>query len=180
MKKILALLVIGFLLLGCINPPPPPPEQPAAYYGDSVAVDYILTVDGKVLDTSMTDVARNNSIYTPMRTYAPLEFPLLLGNGTSLLPGFVNGVVGMKVNESKTVTLPPEDGYGIYDPLGVYNVSHYYNMSSTEVVPRSYFEERNITVENGSGFSTDIGTVFIQEYNDNNVTLMYLFQPGDD
>ncbi|NYZ77360.1 FKBP-type peptidyl-prolyl cis-trans isomerase [Candidatus Micrarchaeota archaeon] len=178
MKKLLALLVIGFLLLGCINPPPPP-EQPTAYYGDNVTVDYILMVDGKILDTSIEQVARDNALYSPFRTYQPLQFTLLLGNATPLIPGFITGIVGMKVNETREVSIPPEDAYGTYDPYGVYNVSHYYNMSAIEIIPRSYFEGRNITVENGTGFDTDIGTVFIQEYNDENVTIMYLFQQGD-
>jgi len=177
MKRLLVLLAIWFFLFGCINPPQK--ELPTASYGDNVTVDYTLTVDGKVVDTSMEGVARESGIYSPFRTYTPLRFKLLLGNETPFIPGFIKGIIGMKVNESRLVAVPPEDGYGYYDPSGVYNVSRYYNMSAFESVPRSYFEGRNITIENGTGFNTDIGTVFIQDFNDTHVTLMYLFKPGD-
>ncbi len=180
MKKVLILFALGILLLGCVGPEPEPEEQPTANYGDIVTVNYILTVDGKIIDTTIEEVARAEGIYSPFKNYIPLRFKLMLGEENPFITGFVKGIVGMKENESKIFTIPPgNDAYGIYDPTRVYNVSKYYNMSSLEVVPRSFFEGKNITIEEGAGFDTDIGTVFIEDVSGDNITIMYLFQPGD-
>ena len=80
--------------------------------GDYVKVDYILVVDGEVIDTSMEDVAKENNIYYPERDYEPLGF--VVGNG-ELIEGFEEAVIGMEVGEEKTVTIPPEKGYGLRD-----------------------------------------------------------------
>lgn len=71
-----------------------------AQKGDTVKVDYTLTLDdGTVKDTS--------------QGRAPLEFKI---GGGQVIPGFDKGVTGMKVGEERTVKVPPEDGYGAYDP----------------------------------------------------------------
>ncbi len=64
--------------------------------GDTVKVHYTGTLeDGTVFDTS---VERE-----------PLEFTL--GQG-QLIPGFEQGVIGMKVGESKTINIPADQAYG--------------------------------------------------------------------
>jgi len=80
--------------------------------GDYVKVDYILEVDGKVIDTSIEDVAKENDIYYPEREYEPLTF--VVGNG-DLIEGFEEAVLGMEVGEEKEVVIPPEKGYGFRD-----------------------------------------------------------------
>ncbi len=177
MKKLLILLALGLFIFGCIGPEPEP--EITADYGDTVSVNYILKIDGRVADTSMVKVAREEEIYSPFREYVPLTFKIILGDENPLLPEFVKNVVGMRVNESKTFFVAPEDAYGVYDPTRVYNVSRYYNMTSQEVVPMSFFEDRNITIEEGEGFDTEQGTVFIHNITGDNVTIMYLFQVGD-
>jgi peptidylprolyl isomerase len=78
----------------------PPAANRAAQKGDTVKVDYTLTLDdGTVADSS--------------KGRAPLEFKI--GEG-KVIPGFDKGVTGMKVGEERTVKVPPEDGYGTYDP----------------------------------------------------------------
>jgi len=63
---------------------------------DVVAVDYTGTFeDGTVFDTS--------------EGKHPLEFKLGEGN---LIKGFEEAIVGMGVNEEKTITLKPEQAYG--------------------------------------------------------------------
>ena len=66
--------------------------------GDTVRVHYTGTLeDGTTFDTS---VERE-----------PLEFTL----GTDrMIPGFEKAVSGLKVGESKTVTIPAEEAYGPY------------------------------------------------------------------
>ena len=64
--------------------------------GDTVKVHYTGTLeDGTVFDTS---IGRE-----------PLEFTL--GEGI-VIPGFEEAVMGMRVGESKTVTIPVEKAYG--------------------------------------------------------------------
>jgi FKBP-type peptidyl-prolyl cis-trans isomerase 2 len=82
--------------------------------GDTVKVDYIGKLqDGTVFDTSILEEAKNAGIYDETRIYEPLT--LKIGDG-STIPGFENGLLGMKEGETKTITIPPEQGYGPEDP----------------------------------------------------------------
>lgn len=66
--------------------------------GDTVNVSYIGTYDnGSVFDSA----GINGS--------APLQFTI--GN-SSMIPGFVKGVIGMSVNETRKIRVAPKDGYG--------------------------------------------------------------------
>ena len=66
--------------------------------GVVVSMDYKLTVDGEVLDSS--DDA------------GPLQFLVGYGN---VIPGLEKEMMGMKVGDSKDVVVQPEDGYGEFD-----------------------------------------------------------------
>jgi len=91
-------ILLGILLLGAILISGCNAAQ--AKNGDVVQVDYTGTLeDGTVFDTS-TSVGRE-----------PLEFTL--GEG-QMIPGFEQAVLGMKVGESKTVTIPADEAYGQY------------------------------------------------------------------
>ncbi len=69
-----------------------------AKLGDKVRVHYTgLLDDGTVFDTS---VGRE-----------PFDFTI--GENT-VIPGFENAVVGMKVGDKKTISIPPGDAYGEY------------------------------------------------------------------
>ena len=177
MKKILVLFLFGMFVFGCLEPGPPV-EEPTANYGDTAFVDYILWIDGEIVDTSMDEIARENDIYNPFREYGPLEVNVMLGEGNPYIDGFVKAIVGMKVNETITVDIPPGEAYGEYDPRLVYTLPRYYNKSAFETLPRNYFEDRNITIANGTSFSSDVGTLFIHEFDNDTVTIMYVFQPG--
>ncbi|MUP45745.1 peptidylprolyl isomerase [Gramella sp. BOM4] len=64
---------------------------------DAVKVHYTGKLeDGQVFDSS---VERGE----------PIEFTL--GQG-QLIPGFENGLIGMEVNEKKTINIPKEEAYG--------------------------------------------------------------------
>jgi FKBP-type peptidyl-prolyl cis-trans isomerase 2 len=68
--------------------------------GDTIRVDYTGRLeDGTVFDSTE-------------RHGQPLEFTV--GEG-SIIKGFDEAVVGMKVGEEKEVTIPPEDAYGPYN-----------------------------------------------------------------
>jgi peptidylprolyl isomerase len=88
--------------------------------GDAVKVNFIgkITVGGveRVFDTSMLDVAYNTSIAKSLlfnlksnASYVPLSFTI--GAGT-VITGFNNAVIGMKVGETKIVDVSPSQGYG--------------------------------------------------------------------
>lgn len=111
MKKWL-ILIVGLLSLlvfsGCVG------QQKTVKVGDNVSVDYTgNTVDGKVFDTSIESVARQNNIYNPQEIYQPLNFTV--GKG-QIIKGFDDGIIGMKVGDKKTLTISPELGYGPIDP----------------------------------------------------------------
>lgn len=63
-----------------------------------VAIDYSLTVDGEVIDSS--------------EEREPLEF--LQGHG-NIIPGLEREMLGMSIGESKEVVISPADGYGELD-----------------------------------------------------------------
>ncbi len=65
--------------------------------GDNVKTHY----KGKLLDGTVFDSSEGRE---------PLCFEI--GSG-SLIPGFEKGVIGMAAGDSKTITIPPEDAYGL-------------------------------------------------------------------
>ncbi|MDF1514481.1 MAG: peptidylprolyl isomerase [Anaerolineae bacterium] len=68
--------------------------------GVVVGLDYTLRMDdGEVLDTS--------------EGHEPLEF--IQGAG-GLVKGFADAVYGLKIGEEKDFVVPPDLGYGTYDP----------------------------------------------------------------
>jgi len=75
----------------------PIPSDEAVKAGDTVMVDYV----GKL---------ENGSIFDESEPGSPLKFTV--GTGQMIL-GFDEAVVGMKIGDKKTVTLPPEKAYGM-------------------------------------------------------------------
>lgn len=81
-----------------------------AQNGDTVSVHYLGKFPGgKVFDTSMKAEAMKAGLFNPARDYKPLQ--VILG-AHQVISGFEEALVGMKVNETKEVTLPPEKAYG--------------------------------------------------------------------
>jgi len=81
----------------------------AAANGDTVSVNYIgKLANGKLFDTNIKEEAQKAGM--PLRpSYAPLSFKVGAGQ---MIPGFDAAVVGMKIGEEKTVSLPPAQAYG--------------------------------------------------------------------
>lgn len=91
--------------------------------GDNISVQYTGTLtNGTVFDSNVGK--------------SPLTFTV--GSG-QLIKGFDQGVVGMKVNQSKTITIPANEAYGPENP----------QLIST--VPRSQFGNQVIQVGMGVG-----------------------------
>lgn len=111
-----------------------------------VSMEYTLSVDGEVLDSS--------------KDAGPLQF---LAGYDNIVPGLEREMVGMKIGESKDVLVFPEDGYGEFDEEAFMEV------------PRSEFPtdmeleeglELNVTDEDGQH-----QLAFVESFNDKTVRL---------
>ena len=91
---ICSLIVASVLIAGCGG------EARIAQDGNQVSVHYVGTLD----DGMQFDSSRDRG--------APLSF--VVGAG-EMIAGFDNAVKGMKVGETKTVRLLPEEAYGAYN-----------------------------------------------------------------
>jgi peptidylprolyl isomerase len=115
--------------------------------GDTVKVGYTLTLsDGTVYDTTEGG--------------EPIEFTI--GND-EVIEGFEEAVIGMKVGETKTVTIPPNKAYGEYDESLVFVVDRADLPSDTEPTVGLQLQTTNSD-----------GTVFIYtilEVNEDTVTI---------
>jgi FKBP-type peptidyl-prolyl cis-trans isomerase FklB len=85
-------------------------ETNAISRGDTVVVNYTgKTLDNKVFDTSVEQVAKDTGIYISSRKYEPLKYPIGLGLTIS---GFEFAVSKMFTGEKATVIFPSRLGYG--------------------------------------------------------------------
>jgi peptidylprolyl isomerase len=81
-----------------------------AQNGDTVSVHYLGRFPGgKVFDTSMKSEAVKSGLFNPARDYKPLQ--VVLGQH-QVITGFEEALIGMRINETKEITLPPEKAYG--------------------------------------------------------------------
>ena len=81
-----------------------------AQNGDTVSVHYVGKFPGgKLFDTSMRAEAIKAGLFNLARDYKPLQ--VVLGKH-QVISGFEEALIGMKINETKDVTLPPEKAYG--------------------------------------------------------------------
>ena len=135
MVKYRHIILLGIILLGAILISGCTAAQ--AKNGDTVKVDYTGTLEnGTVFDTSVGG--------------EPLNFTLGAGQ---VIPGFEKAVLGMKVGESKTVTIPADEAYGQYNDnwVEVVNRENLTNIPNPEVG-----EQLQMTLPGGG---TSIGTV---------------------
>lgn len=77
-------------------------EETAIHSGSKVAFDYVLTVDGKIVDSSQAK--------------GPLEYTQ---GGAKMIPGLTKQLEGMKAGDEKTLEVKPEEAYGNPDPAGI-------------------------------------------------------------
>jgi len=91
---ICGLIVISVLMAGCGG------EVKIAQDGNQVSVHYVGTLD----DGTQFDSSRDRG--------EPLSF--VVGAG-QMIAGFDDAVRGMKVGETQTVRIPPEEAYGEYN-----------------------------------------------------------------
>lgn len=80
---------------------PPTENENVVKLGDIVKVEYTGTLD----DGTVFDDSKQHD--------APLEFRVGTGD---VIEGFEKAVIGMKINQQKTVKLKPAQAYGLPDP----------------------------------------------------------------
>ena len=119
----------------------------SAQAGDTVRVHYT----GKLDDGTVFDSSAGSD---------PIEF--VIGDH-QVIPGFEDGVTGMSIGETKTITIPFDQAYGAYDDELVLDV------------PRDQFPD-HITPEVGEALQLqqpdgNVITVIISEVSDKSVTL---------
>jgi len=74
--------------------------------GSKVSIHYTLTVEGQTVDTSQG------------------KDPLVYVHGQGqIIPGLEEEIIGLKVGDKKSVTIPPEKAYGEVNPAAVQKVS---------------------------------------------------------
>ena len=91
---------------------------PVVQVGDKISVRYYGYIyyggERRIFDTNIEKVANDNATYPKTVSYRwsgrfePLTFTV--GSG-SMIKGFDEGVIGMKLNETKTIVVPPDKGY---------------------------------------------------------------------
>lgn len=69
--------------------------------------------DGDTIKVHYTGKLEDGTVFDSSRERDPLEFTL---GGGQVIPGFENGIIGMAVGEAKTITIPPDEGYGQRHP----------------------------------------------------------------
>lgn len=134
MKKILILLSVTILLFSsCIDQKTE--NQKTIKIGNNVSVNYIGSLNGKVFDTSIGKIARENNLYIPNKTYMPTRFTV--GKG-QIIKGFEENIIGMKVGESKTFVTPPEKAYGQKNPRLVQTIPIIQYVPITRTFPKIF------------------------------------------
>lgn len=115
--------------------------------GDTVTMQYTgMLEDGRVFDTSLLSVAWDDIHYPKSLSfsrrsndsYGPFVMTAGLYGAGGTIKGFALGVLGMYEGQTKTITIPPEDGYPI-NPAQIIKVSVVQQISATETMTDSQF-----------------------------------------
>jgi peptidylprolyl isomerase len=166
--KIFALgaVVVIAIVVGLAIGLQPSNEATTARDGDAVKVAYTGSYD-------------NGSVFDSANASAPLEFTI--GN-SSMIPGFVKGVIGMSVDQTKTIRLAPEDAYGpaefiesldSFPPNTNVAVGQYYSITRDGV----YIEARVAAVE-GDTITMQNLNKMAGQYLNFEITLIELIKAG--
>lgn len=106
-KKIVVVCVLSLSIIGIMWCS----DKSVIVKWDTITVDYVGKLeDGTVFDTSIESVAKASGKYASGRNYSEgLSFAVGAGQ---MIAGFDKGVEGMKIGETKTVTIPAKEAYG--------------------------------------------------------------------
>lgn len=124
--------------------------------GSVITVDYIGRLsNGEVFDTSVESVAKECGLYNAARNYAEgLDFTAGAGD---VVVWFDEGVIGMKLNETKTIEMTADKAYG----------------GDTVAYPKSAFPTKPDGTEYvaGESFQTMMGVIEIAAVSDTEITI---------
>ena len=136
---IIAIAIIGVVYMATSTSA----SSPTVQNGDNVSVFYTGTLtNGTVFDTNVGK--------------QPLNFTV--GSG-ELIQGFDQGVIGMQLNQTKTITIPANQAYGEINPALIVTVpkSQFGNQSVQvgQVVSTSNGQQGKITAVNATNVTVD-------------------------
>ena len=86
--------------------------------------------------------------------------PVEIGSG-KLVKGLENGLVGMEKGQDKEFEVPPEEGYGVFNP------------DLVQTVDLELLKQRDINPELGMVIQTPNGNCHVAEIEGNNVKISY-------
>jgi|TARA_B100001971_G_C17871279_1_gene373371 FKBP-type peptidyl-prolyl cis-trans isomerase 2 len=110
-KFLLILIVFSIFIYGCQKQVLE--DDGTVKTGDTVMVDYAGGYDnGTLFDTSILEAAEKAGIFNPDRVYEPIQF--VVGQG-QVIQGLDEALLGMADGDAKTVAIPPQNAYGLYD-----------------------------------------------------------------
>jgi FKBP-type peptidyl-prolyl cis-trans isomerase 2 len=149
--------------------------------GDTVTMDYILYSNGNVYNTNIEKVANDNNI--SKNNTKPVIFKV---GGGKVVKGLEEGVIGMKLGESKKLTIPPEKAFQV-DPTLISIIPRIEKIHTTRTlaknfdIPADMFEFQFGTHKVGEIVQipdTNINAT-IKNMNSSNVSLYYNLKVGD-
>ncbi len=103
-----------------------------------------MVEEGKFVQLQYTGTFDNGEVFDSNVGLEPLEFQV--GSG-SIIVGLDHGIMGMKIEDEKNITVKPEDGYGDYNNEFVLNVPLAEMQSNFNPEPGMVI---SIQMENGS------------------------------
>lgn len=102
--------------------------------GQTVKVNYTGRLEsGKIFDTSVESVAKENNMYNPQRPYGPIEIPIGMGR---VIKGWDEGIMLLEEGTAATLIIPGYLGYGAQGYPGVIppNATLIFDIELVEVV----------------------------------------------
>lgn len=151
-------MVAAVLLSGCV--------EKTVKIGDNISVNYTGSyVNGKVFDTSIESVAKANDL--------PPSEPLKFRVGqkpSAVIEGLDKGVIGMKIGETKTLSIPPEEAYPI-NPSLIHASPIIVVLPAAQTMPK-VFEIPKETFEQYFGVNHSVGDIVQIPDTNMNVTLI--------
>lgn len=114
--------------------------------GDKISVQYVGRLnDQEVFDTSVESIAKASGKYSPARNYNEgLSFNVGAGQ---MIAGFDKGVQGMKLGQTKTITIPAKEAYGEWS--GAYLIT----VPRTQLPEGEYKKGVQLMSANGQAFT---------------------------
>lgn len=120
LKKFLWIVGIALIVLA-----PFLAQEPTVGPGDTVVINYTISINGIIADTSIEEVAHKANIYDQDRTYEPLVIIIggMPGQDAVAPLAVEKALMGMKVGEEKVLQLYPLDAYGYQNPNNIIKMS---------------------------------------------------------